>query len=158
MGQRLELMHDVARCKWNAGQPILDAERERALLQSVVAHGRDQGLDPEQVRAFFAGQMAAARLVQEANFERWRADQQAAFADTASLAALRQRIDALNRALIDALAEARPGLARPSVQQALPRRAAEILTGNGLDGVRETAIAPLRAAAPGSEAGRTDGQ
>jgi hypothetical protein len=46
--------------------------------------------------------------------------------------------------LIDALAEVRPGLSGLTVQQALPQRAEEILTGNGLAGVRETAIAPLR--------------
>jgi hypothetical protein len=45
------------------------------------------------------------------------------------------------------LAEVRPWLSGPSVQQALPQRA-EILTGNGLDDVRETAVAPLRATPP----------
>ena len=57
---------------------------------------------------------------------------------------LRQRIDQLNRELIDALAEAHPWHSGDTVQQALPRRAEEILTGNGLANVRETAIAPLR--------------
>ena len=57
---------------------------------------------------------------------------------------LRRRIDQLNSELIDALAEVLPWLWAPTVQQALPQRAEEILTGNGLAGVRETAIAPLR--------------
>jgi hypothetical protein len=61
---------------------------------------------------------------------------------------LRQRIDDLDRALIDALAEVGPRLSGQTVQQALPQRAEEILTGNGLAGVRETAIAPLRAPSP----------
>ena len=87
--------------------------------------------------------MEAARLVQQADFERWKAKQQKPFADK-SLAVLRQRIDQLNRELIDALAEVRPWLSGDTVQQALPQRAEEILTGNGLAGVRETAIAPLR--------------
>jgi hypothetical protein len=42
------------------------------------------------------------------------------------------------------LAELRPWLSGQTVQQALPQRAEEIVTGNGLAGVRETAIAPLR--------------
>jgi hypothetical protein len=35
-------------------------------------------------------------------------------------------------------------LSEQSVQQALPRRAEEFLTGNGVAELRETAIAPLR--------------
>jgi L-lactate dehydrogenase len=144
MGQRLALMHEVARWKWNAGQPITDPERERELLQSVVERGRGKGLDPDLVRAFFAAQMEAARLVQQADFERWKANKQKPFAGTTSLAVLRQQIDQLNRELIDALARDGPWLFERDVQQALPQRAEEILTGDGLAGVRETAIAPLR--------------
>ena len=88
--------------------------------------------------------MEAARLVQQADFDRWQANKQKPFADTTSLAVLRQRIDHLNRELIDALADVRPWLSGPTVQQALPRRAEAILTGNGLAGVRQAAIAPLR--------------
>ena len=64
--QRLTLMHEVARWKWNAGQPVRDAEREREVLHSVVEGGRGKGLDPELVRSFFAAQLEAARLVQQA--------------------------------------------------------------------------------------------
>jgi chorismate mutase-like protein len=123
--------------------PSRTPQRQRELLQSVVERGRGKGLDPDLVRPFFAAQMEAARLVQQADFERWQANKQEPFADTTSLAVLRQRIDDLNRELIDALAEVRPWLSGLIVQQALPQRAEEILTGNGLVGVRETAIAPL---------------
>jgi hypothetical protein len=97
------------------------------------------------VRSYFAAQMEAARLVQQADFDRWKANRQKPFAHTTSLAVLRQRIDHLNHELIDALAELRPWLSGRTVHQALPQRAEEILTGNDLAGVRETAIAPLRA-------------
>jgi chorismate mutase len=147
MQQRLTLMHEVARWKWNAGQPITDPQRERELLHSVVERGRGKGLDPELVRSFFAAQLEAARLVQQADFNRWQANKQEPFADK-SLAVLRQRIDHLNRELIDALAELRPWLSGQTLQQALPQRAEEILTGNDLASVRETAIAPLRATSP----------
>jgi chorismate mutase len=101
-------MHDVARWKWNTGKPITHPQRERELLHCVVDRGRGKGLDPELVRSFFAAQMEAARLVQQADFDRWKANQQTPFADTKCLAELRQRIDQLNRELIDALAEVRP--------------------------------------------------
>ena len=148
MRQRLALMHNVARWKWNTGKPITDAQRERELLHSVVERGRGKGLDADLVRSFFAAQMEAARLVQQADFDRWQANKQKPFADTTSLAVLRQRIDHLNRELIDALSELRPRLSGRSVQQALPQRAEEILTGYDLAGVRETAIAPLRTTSP----------
>ena len=106
--------------------------------------GRGKGLDPELVRSFFAAQLEAARLVQQADFERWKVNKQGPFADTTSLEVLRQRIDHLNRELIDALAEVRPWLSRLTVQQALPQRAEEILTGDGVAALRETAVAPLR--------------
>ena len=143
MKQRLTLMHEVARWKWNVGQPIMYPQRERELLQSVVEHGRARGLSPVLVRSFFSAQMEAARLVQQGDFDRWKANRQEPFANVTSLAVLRQRIDGLNRELIDALADVLPWLSGPTVQQALPRRAEAILTGNGLAGVREAAIAPL---------------
>jgi len=148
MEQRLTLMHDVARWKWNAGQPITDPQRERELLQRVIERGRGKGLDQDLVRGFFAAQMEAARLVQQADFDHWRANKQEPLAETTSLALLRQRIDDLNGELIDALGEVRPWLFGQTVQQALPQRAEEILAGNGLAGVRDPAIAPLRATSP----------
>jgi chorismate mutase-like protein len=148
MQQRLTLMHEVARWKWNAGQPVTDAQRERELLHSVVERGRGKGLGPEVVRPFFAAQLEAARLVQQADFDRWQANRQGPFADTKSLAVRRQRIDQLNRELIDALAEVRPWLWGQTGQQGVPQRAEEILTGDDPAGVRETAIAPLRATSP----------
>ena len=144
MEQRLALMHEVARWKWNVDKPITDPERERELLRTVVERGRGKGLDPELVHSFFAAQMEAARLVQQVDFDRWKAKKQRTFADTTSLAVLRQRIDDLNRELIDALAELRHWLSEPTVQRELPQRAEEILTGSGLGGVCEMAIAPLR--------------
>jgi chorismate mutase-like protein len=144
MERRLALMHDVARWKWNARAPISDPGRERDSLQVVVGHGLGKGLDPDLVRPFFAAQMAAARLVQRADFDRWEAETHGPFADATGLSELRQQVDHLNDEMIDALAEVRPRLSIPIVQRALPRRAEEILTGEGQAGVRETAIAPLR--------------
>jgi chorismate mutase-like protein len=143
MEQRLTLMHDVARWKWNAGQPIAAPERERELLRSVVEGGRGRGLDPNFVRSFFTAQIQAARFVEEADFERWKATKQKTFANTTGLPDLRRRIDELNRELIDALVGLSPALSGSTIQQALPRQAEKILDGNGLAAVRQTAIAPL---------------
>jgi chorismate mutase-like protein len=82
MGQRLALMHDVARWKWNAGKPITNAQRERGSLRSVVQRGRAKGLDQDLVRSFFTAQMESARRVQQAEFDRWKANNQSPFTDT----------------------------------------------------------------------------
>jgi chorismate mutase-like protein len=149
MGDRLALMHDVARTKWNANRPVGDPERERILLREVEQQGREHGLDVEFTRAFFAAQIAAARRVQEADLARWRAEGWGPFAGAPELAALRERIDDLNRDLLGALAEAGPHLADASTRDQLRQWAREALAGEGItDDVRSAAIAPLVAPWP----------
>jgi len=70
MRDRLTLMHDVARSKWNANRPVSDPERERVLLHEMEEKGQEHELAQQFTRAFFAAQIAAARRVQEADFAR----------------------------------------------------------------------------------------
>lgn len=143
MKQRLTLMHDVARWKWNANQPIAAPQRERELLDSVVRQGRAKGLDAKFIRSFFAAQMEAARSVEQADFDRWTAGKQTPPGSTTSLGELRRRIDDLNRGLLDVLAELYPALSSDAIQKALLARAEAILTGDDLAPVRKIAIGPL---------------
>jgi chorismate mutase len=64
MTDRLGWMDDVAAVKQAQGLPITDPKREAALLQSMEERGKAQGIPAEASRAFFAGQMAAARQYQ----------------------------------------------------------------------------------------------
>jgi chorismate mutase-like protein len=149
MRDRLALMHDVARSKWNTNRPIGDPEREQALLREMEEEGRRHGLDPELTRAFFAAQIAAARQVQEADLARWRAEGRGPFDGAPDLAGLRRRIDGLNRQLLAALAEARPHLDDAGTREQLRRWAREALSGEGVtDDVRSAALAPLAAPRP----------
>ena len=151
MSDRLTLMHDVARTKWNANRPVGDPEREQALLHEMEEKGQEHGLDPEFTRAFFAAQIAAARQIQEADLARWRAEGRGPFRDTPDLVSLRRRIDGLNRALLGALADARPRLGEAGVRVQLQRWAGEALVGDGItDDVRSAALAPLEVPRPGS--------
>lgn len=50
---RLVLVHDVARWKWNAGKLAADPVREKALLDRVTEQAKARGLDPEFARGFF---------------------------------------------------------------------------------------------------------
>jgi chorismate mutase len=154
MRQRLALMHEVARWKWNSGKSIADPARERDLLNHVIASGWEKGLSPKLVHPFFAAQIEAGKLVQQADFEHWRAEKQGKLPEAKDLAAMRGQIDALNNRFIDALAAISPLLSQFTVQETLDRRAERIVAGAGIDSaVRNAAVAPLKKRtgnAPGS--------
>jgi chorismate mutase len=144
MRDRLTLMHDVARSKWNAKRPVGDPERERALLSELAEKGQEHGLDSPSTRAFFAAQIAAARRVQEADFARWRAEGQGPFREAPDLAVLRQRIDELNQELLGTLAEARRQFGDAGTREQLKAWAREVLTGEGItEDVRAAAVEGL---------------
>jgi chorismate mutase-like protein len=128
MRERLDLMHDVARWKWNESKPIEDEPREQALLAAMVQRGQELGLDSPRVRGFFRDQIEAAKAIQRHDFARWRAAGQGRFVEIADLAALRQRIDQLNHALLDTLAELQPSLQDPDQARAVAAIAEETLS------------------------------
>lgn len=101
---RLELMHDVARWKWNERKPIDDPEREAALLKRIVAQATARGIGADQARAFFEDQFAAAKIIQRADFDEWTQAARGPFENVPDLATVqRPRIDAATEALLDAL-------------------------------------------------------
>jgi chorismate mutase len=149
IADRLRLMHDVARSKWNAGRPIADPGREQALLGDMEERSQAYGLDPVSTRAFFEAQVEAAKIVQEADTRRWRAEDRGQFKDPPDLSELRRRIDQLNRDLLAALADAQPFLRAEAGRGSLPAWAEEIIADNGIpDDARTAAIAPLRKVGP----------
>jgi len=109
--QRLAMSSDIAWAKHSANLPVYDPQRETALLQTVMAAGRQQGLDPDTVRRFFAAEMEASRRVQWAWIEAWRKNL-AAPPDRPARdlgAYLRPQIDNINQRQIRAMARgARP--------------------------------------------------
>lgn len=103
--ERLALMPDVARYKWNRGQAIEDPPREQALLDSIKLQAPRYGLDPARAVAFFAAQIEASKVLQRELFFAWRANGQGEFASTRDLANdIRPKLDALNPQLLAALA------------------------------------------------------
>jgi chorismate mutase len=144
MKDRLALMHDVARTKWNARRPVADPDREQALLRDMEERGRTHDLDPAQTRAFFTAQMEAARRIQEADTRRWQSEERGPFPDAPDLASLRRRIDRLNQDLLAALADSRPFLREEAGRRALARWAQQAIVGEGIsDDIREVAVRPL---------------
>jgi chorismate mutase len=123
--ERLDLMTDVARAKWNGKRPIDDPQREQALLDDLAVRAFAAGVDPEPVRAFFRDHIEAAKILQRQRFDEWRAGGQKEFAAAPDLAAdLRPRIDATTNQLLDAYVSLEPVLRSPSFVVALETRLA----------------------------------
>jgi len=112
MVDRLTLMPDVARHKWNAGAAVADPPREEAVIAAAIAAGRDAGLGAEAVESAIRAQVDAARLVQAMLFDRWKGAGEGPFMEVPDLATvLRPRISAATAAVVDGLAGALPALA-----------------------------------------------
>ena len=106
MRQRLSVMGDVVRWKWNRKGAIEDRVREKAVLRRVREMAKEHGLPPGEAEAFFAGQIEAAKVLQRAKFREWEKKKQGHFADVPDLKeSVRPRINALTPALLKSLAK-----------------------------------------------------
>lgn len=145
MRERLLLMHEVARCKWNEGKPITDPNREQQLLAELEQRGLAYGLSRKHARNFMAAQMAAGKLVQQADFARWKGQGQGTFNNVRDLnTELRPLIDDLSDRMLAQLAKVAPVIDDEQMKASLAQRADELVRGEGIDGtVRSTAIRPL---------------
>lgn len=139
---RLELMHDVAKWKWNTGSPIEDKKRESVLLSSLMKKSRMYGLDPADVNALFTSQIEAAKSIQIKDFETWIADEQEKVTMSRDLnTELRPEIDAASSNLLMQYREIAPYLNEPKFDTLISERAAIILDGEGIDStVRDQAL------------------
>ena len=163
VGERLALMPGVAAAKWQAGTPILDAARERAVLAQATTSAAAMGLTG--ITALATLQMRLARETQVHYHALWR-DQGCSLATaclpTPQLAVLRQQLDELTGQLLRALYLAAPALANPDFSpryRELAKR--RLATSIPLAADQEqllTALAALRRiAAPGLAAIRASG-
>jgi chorismate mutase len=138
IAERLAIAREVAWTKYHSGAPVLDPEREAALLSALIAEGRARGLDTARIEDFFTAQIAASREVQTELLFAWAAG--AAKPDHAPLdlrADIRPRLDALTPRLLDAL----PAAPAPDLALAAER----LLADAGFSpAVVALAVAPLR--------------
>jgi cyclohexadienyl dehydratase len=120
---RLALMPEVAAAKWLTHQPVGDAARETAVVQSAGDEAERLGLTREPVEALFAVQIAKARSVQSALTDQWAAAGAGPVTARSLRDDLRPRIDQLTHDMLSALALAAPFLATldaDTVSTALP--------------------------------------
>ena len=127
---RLDIARDVAWAKAQTGAPVLDVEREKAVLAALVKQGEAAGLERARVERFFSAQIAASREVQTELLAAWAAGT-AERPKTKPLdlkTQIRPRLDAVGTELIAALAEVPVGNdgwtagAREAMRRALLRR------------------------------------
>jgi chorismate mutase-like protein len=118
MCERLELITEVAKSKWNTGTAVEDLAREKQLLDAVTAAAPAHGLDPELATTFFRAQIEAAKLLESAVINGWMLAHAPAFADAPDQRTfIRPKIDRLTGALLAALAAARPNLQRSEAER-----------------------------------------
>lgn len=148
MSRRLELMHDVARWKWNAQRPVEDAERETALLARLERAAAKRGIERSFARRFFLDQIEAAKQIQQTAFEHWRAEGIVTHDVVRDLASdLRPEIDRVSDSLLDSLARLEPARQDRLVAPVAQSLAASNLAGPEItDEVRTTALHSLTAA------------
>ncbi|MGA0848601.1 MAG: gamma subclass chorismate mutase AroQ [Chthoniobacterales bacterium] len=104
--ERLSLAPDIAWYKHSRNVPVYDPARETAVLQTVMAAGQQQGLNPDTVRRFFANEMEASRRIQWAWIEAWRKNRAPAPTSPAQDlgAYIRPQIDDINQRQLRAMA------------------------------------------------------
>jgi len=111
MTERLVIMEQIARYKWNAGVPVEDPDREAAILQKTLAMAVGGGLNPESATRVVRAQIEAAKIVQHTLFDQWRKTGAGKFAEAPSLTeTLRPEVSRLSRELIAALVAAQHDL------------------------------------------------
>jgi chorismate mutase len=109
--ERLTVMADVARTKWNTGSPIEDPLREQQLLADVAAQAQKDGIPTGWAQPFFRLQIEAAKEVQYCLFAQWAARKQGTFQQAPDLKSdLRPKLDRLTVELLAVLAKQWPDL------------------------------------------------
>lgn len=115
MNERLSLMVDVARHKWNTGTPIEDLQREKQIIDGLKLEAQSLGIPAPWAEHFFRAQIEAAKLIQREQFAEWERGKAGRFDHVPDLATeIRPRLDALTPLLLRELAAAWPALADPA--------------------------------------------
>jgi len=104
--ERLALVTEVARYKWNTGAAIEDPAREQVLLDSLRQRAAPLGVAAAVVERFFTAQIEAAKQLQRELHARWRREHREKFPGIADLATtIRPGIDRVTGDMLAALAQ-----------------------------------------------------
>lgn len=142
--ERLAVMPDVARYKWNTNSPIEDLLREKIIIDGLKADARALGVPESWAEIFFRAQIDAAKIIQREHFARWKRQGAARFDAAPDLATvIRPRLDALTPRLLRELAMVWPALADPAQRERIIA-AMQGMTGGAISAAAAAlAVAPL---------------
>jgi chorismate mutase-like protein len=137
---RLSVMTDVARSKWNSGSPIEDPVREQQLLADVGIKAQALGISAEWAQHFFRFQMEAAKEVQYCLFAQWTAAGQKPFPAVQDLrTVVRPRLDQLTVQILQELATEWPEL----LKRGSPKQNALLSAQSANEIAKRLALLPL---------------
>jgi len=140
--ERLALMPDVARHKWNTKAAIDDLPREQKIIEALGAQAQLLGIPARWAERFFRAQIDGAKQVQRAHFARWTQTGANTFSEVPDLVSvIRPRLDALTPQLLRELAVAWPALSDPAQRQRIA--AAMATLNNATPKAAATVIVPL---------------
>lgn len=153
MDERLALMSDVARYKWNVKSAIEDLPREQKIIDGLKAEALMLGVPANWAERFFRAQIEAAKVIQREHFLRWEQAGAGRLADAPDLATvIRPRLDALTPQLLRELAATWPALADPAQRE----RIATVM--HGMRIAASSSAAASVAAAPLTDASASNGK
>lgn len=150
LAERLALMPDVARHKWNTRSPVEDLARERQIIAGLQRDAEALGIPAAWAERFFRAQIEAAKVIQRDLFARWEASGQGKFANVPDLATvIRPRLDTLTLQLLRTLAAAWPALSDPGQRPRLVAAFQPLHTAPGANATAvDVAVAPLTGSGP----------
>jgi len=101
IGERLAVMLDVARHKYNSGAAVEDLPREAQVIEAVTAQAVEAGLDKDLAAKFFQAQIDASKMIQSERIAAWKAEGHSPFTDVPDLkTVIRPKLDALTPAML----------------------------------------------------------
>ena len=74
IGERLAVMPDVARHKYNSGAAVEDLPREAQVIEAVTLQAVEAGLDKDVAAKFFQAQIDASKMIQSERIAAWKAE------------------------------------------------------------------------------------
>ena len=138
--ERLATADLVAAAKWGTDSPIDDPAREQQVLDNVAAQAAQLGADPDEIRVIFRDQIEANKVVQRGLFQRWTDHPDQAPTTKPDLNVVRQRINQITSALVQALADTTENRGTVACRPELTLAAFQVHHEDHLDGLHTHAL------------------
>ena len=144
--QRMAVMPDVARHKYNTGGAVEDLPREAQVITAVSARAKEAGIDADLAADFFQAQIDASKIMQTSRITAWKAAGQGKFSDVPDLAtSIRPTLDRLTPEMVATLKDALPALRTETATATIEARIARYTAAHPDDAAAfRRAVEPLR--------------